>query len=119
MAETLWLFDFGTFGKRPLLRAALNRDLFTKTLNILETKGSLQVEKCVFAADRAKLVVRLTREGPIVAAELKGMSERIMQLACRVEKDKFWSEEFSCRLLDCEEAGRWRKNSPSIVASLL
>lgn len=107
MAERCWLITLRTRRGAPLFDQEVNRELFVKTLRILEASGLLKVDAFRLAPDGVRLLAMSGRLGPTVADEVQATSERIMQLACRTRRGAFWDRRFLCRAVDCpdERAG--------------
>jgi hypothetical protein len=107
MADRCWLITLRTRKGARLFDQEVSRELFVKTLRILEASGLLKVEAFALSPDGVRLLASSARLGPSLADELQATSERIMQLACRTRRGAFWDRRFLCRAVDCpdERAG--------------
>jgi len=104
MAHSTWYVELRTWRRRPLLDDERTRDLFARTLSVLEAAGRLTVRAASVQPTTARLVVTTDRDGPVAAADLASTTERLMQLACRTTARRFWDEHFHCRPLTDGEA---------------
>ena len=99
-SEPWWFLELKTAGSRRSFSNRLNREIFRKTLKLVEAIGWMKVMSCVMTCDRVRLVIASTRRGSILFDELRSISERVMQLACRTDRESFWGKHGICRRID-------------------
>jgi hypothetical protein len=79
------------------LAQELNRELFVKTLKVLQCSGRFAVRAFSVVPEGARLLLDTPFRGVDVAQEIATTSERIMQLACRTRPGRrFWDQTFQC-----------------------